>query len=234
MKITWFGHSAFGVEFGDTKILIDPFLKGNPSFDESTFSSAIANTTHIVLTHGHGDHVGDTVEIAKANGAPVIANFDLCMWLAGKGVENVDPTNTGGQVSYPGFSLTFVQAIHSSVHLDENGVSHALGNPCGVVLHIDGQKTVYHMGDTDIFGDMALIQELHQPQIGIVPIGDRFTMGGAVAGLACRRYFRFETILPCHYASFGIIDQNADKFLAGLKEQSTKVRLLESGASFET
>jgi L-ascorbate metabolism protein UlaG (beta-lactamase superfamily) len=211
--------------------LIDPFLKGNPSFDETGFDAAIADTTHIVLTHGHGDHVGDTVEIAKATGAPVITNFDLCMWLGSKGVEKVDPTNTGGRVEHPGFSVTFVHAVHSSAHLDEDGVSHCLGNPCGVVLHIDGEKTVYHMGDTDIFGDMALIQELHQPQIGIVPIGDRFTMGGAIAGLACRRYFNFETILPCHYASFGIIDQSADKFIAGLEDQGGRVEVIESGNS---
>ena len=233
MKITWYGHSAFALQFGANKVLIDPFLKGNPSFDESQFESTISNTTHIVLTHGHGDHVGDTVEIAANTSAPVIANYDLCMWLTSKGVEKIDPTNTGGKVDYPGFSVTFVQAIHSSAHLDENGVSHNLGNSCGIVLHIEGEKSVYHMGDTDIFGDMALIHELHQPQIGIVPIGDRFTMGGAVAGLACRRYFKFETILPCHYASFGIIDQNADKFLAGLEDESGKIELLESGGSID-
>ena len=195
MKITWFGHSSFGIQFADTKILIDPFLKGNPSFDEAGFDTAIDGTTHIVLTHGHGDHVGDTVEIAQKFDCPVIANYDLCMWLNAKGVEHIDPTNTGGTVSHPGFTVTFVQAIHSSVHLDENGMSHALGNPCGVVLNIKGEKTVYHMGDTDIFGDMALIHELHQPQIGIVPIGDRFTMGGKVAALACRRFFNFEKII---------------------------------------
>ena len=233
MKITWFGHSAFALEFGANKVLIDPFLKGNPSFDEAQFDKAIAGTTHIVLTHGHGDHVGDTVEIAKQTSAPVIGNFDLCMWLAAKGVEDVDPTNTGGRVEHEGFSVTFVQAIHSSAHIDEDGVSHALGNSCGVVLHIDGEKTVYHMGDTDIFGDMALIEELHKPQIGIVPIGDRFTMGGAVAALCCQRYFNFETILPCHFGSFGIIDQSADKFIDAMGGDSGKVALIESGASIE-
>ncbi|MCP4182344.1 MAG: metal-dependent hydrolase [Hyphomicrobiales bacterium] len=233
MKITWFGHSSFSVEFASTKILIDPFLKGNPSFDESGFEAAIADTTHIVLTHGHGDHVGDTVEIAQRPDIPVIANFDLCMWLNAKGVKKIDPTNTGGMVAHPGFTVTFVQAIHSSAHLDEDGTSHALGNSCGVVLHIDGEKTIYHMGDTDIFGDMALIQELHQPQIGIVPIGDRFTMGGKVAALACQRYFKFETIIPCHYASFGIVDQNADKFVAGLGGDGDKALVMTSGQTID-
>ena len=233
MKITWYGHSAFALEFGNDKILIDPFLKGNPSFDENSFEKAVEGTTHIVLTHGHSDHLGDTIEISKAKEAIVVANYDLCMWLAKQGVGKINPTNTGGRVEHPGFSVTFVHAVHSSAYLDDNGVSHCLGNPCGVVLHIEGEKTVYHMGDTDIFGDMALISELHQPQIGIVPIGDRFTMGGAVAGLACRRYFDFEMILPCHFASFGMIDQNADKFLAGLEDQSGKVKLIDSGQTID-
>lgn len=231
MKLTWYGHSAFGLEFGKTKILIDPMLRGMPWLESGVVDAAVSGTTHIVLTHGHGDHVGDTVDIAKETGATVIGNFDLCVWLEKKGVEKIDPTNTGGTVFHEGFSVTYVQAQHSSAQLDENGVSHCLGNANGVVLHIEGEKSVYHMGDTDIFGDMALVQELHQPQIGIVPIGDRFTMGGAVAALACRRYFKFETILPCHYGSFPIIDQTADKFLTAMEGDAKKVKVMEAGSS---
>ena len=232
MKLTWFGHSAFGLEFGNSKILIDPMLKGTPWYSDLLFDATIKGTTHIVLTHGHGDHVGDTVEIAKETGAMVIGNFDLLMWLSKKGVEKIDPTNTGGTVFHDGFSVTFVQAQHSSAHIDDEGISHDLGHSNGVVLHIDNEKTVYHMGDTDIFGDMALIQELHQPQIAMVPIGDRFTMGGAVAALACKRYFKFETILPCHYGSFPIIDQTADKFIAAM-DNSDAVKVLQSGEQID-
>ena len=232
MKLTWFGHSAFGLEFGKSKILIDPMLKGTPWYSDLLFDSTIKGTTHIILTHGHGDHVGDTVEIAKETGATIIGNFDLLMWLSKKGIENIDPTNTGGTVFHDGFSVTYVQAQHSSAHIDDDGISHDLGHSNGVVLHIDGEKTVYHMGDTDIFGDMALIQELHQPQIGMVPIGDRFTMGGAVAALACKRYFKFETILPCHYGSFPIIDQTADKFIAAM-DNSDAVKVLQSGEQID-
>lgn len=163
----------------------------------------------------------------------VIGNYDLCMWLASQGVETFDPTNTGGTVHHDGFSVTYVQAQHSSAHLDENGVSQDLGHSNGVVLHIDGEKTVYHMGDTDIFGDMALIEELHQPKIAMVPIGDRFTMGGAVAALACRRYFNFDTILPCHFGSFGIIDQNADKFVDAMEGDAGKVKVINPGDAVE-
>ncbi len=231
MKLTWYGHSAFGLEFGNSKLLIDPFFTGNPSFNEAGHADATSGVTHIILTHGHADHVGDCVEIAAKTSATVIANYDLCMWLGKKGVENIDPTNTGGTVFHDGFSATFVQALHSSAHIDDDGTSHSLGNPNGVVLHIDGEKSVYHMGDTDIFGDMALIQELHQPQIGMVPIGDRFTMGGAVAALACKRYFKFDAILPCHFGSFPIIDQNADKFLQAMDDDASKVLTIEAGTS---
>lgn len=233
MKITWFGHSAFGLEFGDKKILIDPFLAGNPSFEGQDKDAVIAGTTHVVLTHGHGDHLGDTTEIAEKTGAKIVANADICAWLGAKGIKNLDPGNTGGTLMQDGFSVTFVQAQHSSAMLDEDGVSHDLGHSNGIVLHIDGEKSVYHMGDTDIFGDMALIQELHAPQIAMVPIGDRFTMGGAVAALACRRFFKFETIFPCHYATFPMVDQTADKFLGAMESDKDKVIVMEPGDSRE-
>jgi L-ascorbate metabolism protein UlaG (beta-lactamase superfamily) len=100
-------------------------------------------------------------------------------------------------------------------------------------LHFPGEKTLYHMGDTDIFSDMALINELHEPAIGIVPIGDRFTMGGAVAALACRRFFKFETVVPCHFGTFPIIDQSADKFTAGMEGSGVKVALPKIGETLE-
>jgi len=233
MKITWYGHSAFTLEFGDNKILIDPFFTHNPSFKGQNIDKVIAGTTHVVLTHGHGDHLGDTVDIAKKTGAMVVANYDLCMWLAHQGVEKYDPTNTGGTVLHDGFSVSYVQAQHSSAFLDDAGVSHHLGHPNGVVLHIEGQKSVYHMGDTDIFGDMALIQELHSPQIAMVPIGDRFTMGGAVAALACRRYFKFEKIFPCHFGTFPVLDQTSEKFADAMEGDGDKVQSAVVGTAIE-
>ncbi|MGB8819242.1 MAG: metal-dependent hydrolase [Rhizobiaceae bacterium] len=229
MKLTWLGHSAFRVETVKATILIDPFLTGNPGAKDVDLKSAAAGITHIALTHGHGDHVGDTVRLAKETGATVIANFDLCMWLAHKGVEKYDPCNTGGTLHHDGFSTTLVNALHSSAHCDENGVSHSLGSAGGLVFHFEGGESLYHMGDTDMFSDMALIDELHRPQVGIVPIGDRFTMGGAVAALACRRYFSFETIVPAHYASFAMVDQTADLFVQALEDSRTKAQVSRAG-----
>ena len=229
MKLTWFGHSAFRIDTGTARILIDPFFEGNPSFRDELREEAIDGLTHIALTHGHFDHLGDTVAVAKETGATVIANFDLAQYLGSEGVEKVDPGNTGGTVHHEGFSCTWVQAVHSSAYLDKNGVSHDLGDPNGLVFHLENGRTVYHMGDTDVFGDMALVQELHRPHVGLVPIGDRFTMGGAVAALACRRYFDFDTIVPCHYGSFPIIDQDASKFLDAMEGDAGRVRVAEVG-----
>lgn len=229
MKITWLGHSAYRIETKAATILIDPFLTGNPGAKDLDFKAASAGITHIALTHGHGDHVGDTIQLAQESGATVIGNFDLCMWLGHKGVKKYDPMNTGGTVFHDGFSVTLVNALHSSASISDDGISHALGSAGGLVFHFEDEPSLYHMGDTDIFSDMALIQELHQPDIGIVPIGDRFTMGGAVAALACRRYFKFKHILPSHYASFGMVDATADVFLKALEGDAKKANASIAG-----
>lgn len=234
MKITWFGHSAYRIDQGANVIMIDPFLSGNPVW-EGKVNEAAKGATHVLLTHGHDDHVGDTVDIIKKTGASLVANFELCMFLVGTGVkeEKLNPGNFGGTVDCGGFTTTFVQALHSSSSQTGKGSNDYLGNPGGLVLHFPDAPTFYHMGDTDIFGDMALIQELHQPKIACVPIGDRFTMGGAVAALACRRYFDFDTILPCHYGTFPIIDQSTGVFIDAMGKDARKVKELKPGESFE-
>ncbi len=172
-----------------------------------------------------------SVDILKKSGAMLVANFEICMHLVGKGVsgDRINPGNIGGTVDCGGFTTTFVQALHSSSLSGEGGANTYLGNPGGLVLHFPEDKTLYHMGDTDIFSDMALINELHEPKIGLVPIGDRFTMGGAVAALACRRFCQFDTVVPCHFGSFPMIDQSADKFVAGMEGSGTKVALPRVG-----
>lgn len=231
MKITWLGHSAFSIETAKARILIDPFFTGNSSFAGIDAKNVTSGVTHILLTHGHADHVGDTVAIAKETGAVVLANADLASWLASKGVSKLEMGNTGGTVALGGFSATFTNALHSSAQITEDGVSHSLGNPNGLMLHFDDEPTLFHMGDTDIFSDMGLINELHQPDIGIVPIGDRFTMGGAVAALACQRFFNFKTAMPCHYGTFPIIDQTPEKFVSGMEGSKTAVKTPKPGES---
>jgi L-ascorbate metabolism protein UlaG (beta-lactamase superfamily) len=221
MKITWFGHSAFRLDFADKVVLIDPFFTGNPAWNGDR-DKAVEGATHILVTHGHGDHVGDTVEIAKNTGATVVTNFDLLMWLAKQGLEKFEPMNTGGTVDLGGFTATLVRADHSA-GLVEMGVNFPLGSANGFVVKAPGQPTVYHMGDTDIFGDMALIGEIHQPDVALVPIGDRFTMGPEVAALAVQRYFKLKAAIPCHYGSFGLILPDADRFVAAMDGKGTQV-----------
>ena len=221
MNITWFGHSCFRIETGESVLLIDPFLKGSPTFQKSgvSFEAATKGVTHVALTHGHDDHIGDAAEICKANGAPLLANYELALHVGAKGAEKLEPMNTGGTVYTADFDLTLVNALHSS---SSGGVY--LGNPNGIVVTAKEGRTVYHMGDTDMFGGMELIAEFHKPDVGIVPIGDRFTMGAKAAAFACKKFFSFKTILPCHYGTFaGMLDPDASKFVAEMKGHKVAV-----------
>jgi L-ascorbate metabolism protein UlaG (beta-lactamase superfamily) len=224
MQITWFGHSCFRIDTAKSSILIDPLLTGNSTFESTGCSvhTVAEGVTHVALTHGHEDHTGDAVAICKETGAPLMAVFELAMHMASLGVETVDPGNTGGTLYHEDFDLTFVPAWHSSGIFHE-GRSIYLGACCGLVIRPHEGKTVYHMGDTAIFSDMGLINEIYRPAIGLVPIGDRFTMGAKTAALACKRFFQFETIVPCHYRTFPMLDQTADKFVAEMGSNAVLV-----------
>lgn len=220
MNITWFGHSCFRLETANSIILIDPFLKGNPTFEKAgvAWEEATKGVTHVALTHGHSDHVGDAAEICKLRSATLFANFELAMYLQGKGAEKLEPMNTGGTVAAADFELTLTNALHSS------SIDTYLGNPNGIIVRPKDGKTLYHMGDTDMFAGMALIEEFHKPSIGIVPIGDRFTMGARSAAFTCKKFFKFDVILPSHYGTFpGMLDPTADKFVAEMKDQNVVV-----------
>lgn len=231
MKITWLGHAAYRVEIEGAVILIDPFISGSPVY-KGTLEEASAGCTHVALTHGHDDHVGDAAEICTSTGAMLVANFELCMWLQGKGVENINPGNHGGTLDCGVFKVTLTDANHSSSTLDGHTPIY-LGNPNGLVFEGEGMPTLYHMGDTNMFSDMALIEEFHKPDIGIVPIGDRFTMGARQAAISCQRYFNFKTILPCHFGTFPIIDPDASKFVAEMGDDADAVRVMAVGESIE-
>jgi L-ascorbate metabolism protein UlaG (beta-lactamase superfamily) len=221
MKITWLGHSAFRVEIGASVILIDPFLTENPRFT-GDFEAATQGATHVVLTHGHDDHIGDALRIVQETGAQIVANYELCSWLEAQGGADVNPGNTGGRIPCGEFSVSLTDARHSASMIVD-GAPVYLGPANGIVIESPGAPTLYHMGDTGIFGDMALIAELYAPGIGIVPVGGRFTMDGAQAALAARKFFAFDTVIPCHYGTFDIIAPDASAFIAAMQGAKTRV-----------
>ena len=231
MKLTWFGHSAFRVDYAGAVVMIDPFIT-NPTF-KGDARAAFRGATHVALTHGHNDHIGSTIDICKETGALLVANPEVCGFLQSKGVANATPINHGGELHFDGFSLAYVPAWHSSSDDAPNGTGRYLGNPGGVVLMAPGEKTLLHMGDTGIFLDMALIDEIYHPKVGIVPIGDRFTMGAKLAAMACKRFYNFETAIPCHYGTFGLLAPTADTFIAEMAGAGTKVLVPERGQAVE-
>jgi len=230
MKIQWLGHAAFKLVGQDATVLIDPFLSGNPKF-EGDIDEVTADVTHVLLTHGHNDHFGDTIEICQKTGATLIAMIELTDYVEmnHEGISVV-PTNMGGTIRQDGFSVTSVQAFHSSSYNTPDGQAIYGGMPTGLIVDMDGQK-VYHMGDTTIFSDMGLINELYRPDIGIVPIGDHFTMGPDIAALAVNRYFDFKTVIPCHYMTFDLLAQSASGF-AG-KVEKGRVEIMDPMGTLE-
>lgn len=230
MKLTWFGHSAFRIDIAGAAILIDPFLD-NPTFTGDK-AAAAAGVTHVILTHGHDDHIGSAPEICRETGAVLVANPEVCTFLAGRGVARTEPINHGGAIDLGAFRVAYVPAWHSS-STTVDGVPVYLGNPGGVVIRAPGERTLLHMGDTGIFGDMKLIDEIYRPEIGIVPIGDRFTMGPKLAALACRRFFRFETVVPCHYETFGVLHGKLEEFERDMAGSGSEILVPERGVAVE-
>ncbi len=221
MKLIWFGHSAFRIEVDGAVVLIDPFISGNPKF-KGDAAKAAEGVTHLVLTHGHDDHIGDAGKLARATGAQVVSNFEICTYLGAQGAENLNPGNTGGTVDCGAFTVSFTEAIHSSAAVVNNRTIY-LGNPNGIVFKPKSGPSVYHMGDTGIFSDMALIEEIHSPRIGIVPVGGRFTMDGKTAALAVNRYFKFDAVIPCHYGTFDMLAPDPGQFVEAMKGHPAKV-----------
>jgi L-ascorbate metabolism protein UlaG (beta-lactamase superfamily) len=209
-QLTWLGHSAFRIDSpGGKRIYVDPFLSGNPRTPDSEKEPERCDL--IVLTHGHGDHVGDTVAIHEQLGCPVIAQVELRNWLATKGVEmNIaHAPNKGGTVPWEGIKFTLTDANHSSS--TEDGAY--AGEPCGIVFELEDGFKIYFAGDTNAFGDMSLIGRIYAPDVAVLPIGDHFTMGPREAAVAIELLGVIRCV-PCHYGTFPVLVGTPDELRA--------------------
>lgn len=202
LTIEFLGHSGFVLSADEHRVAIDPFLTGNPV---ATKQAGDITCDAIAITHGHADHFSDTVAIAKANDATVFGAFEICNYLQEQGHEKVEPGNPGGRIQAPFGWVAFTQAFHSS-----SFEGRYMGMPCGVVVNIGG-ITVYHLGDTALFSDLALIADLYRPDIACIPVGDRFTMGPE-HGKRAAEMIRPKAAIPIHYGTWPLLAQDISAF----------------------
>jgi L-ascorbate metabolism protein UlaG (beta-lactamase superfamily) len=204
-SLTWLGHATFRLDSpGGKRIYVDPFLNGNPKCPENEQSPERVDV--IAITHGHGDHVGDTIELAKKFSCTVVAPVELADWLGGQGVENTRDPNKGGTVDVDGVKFTLTNAFHSS----SNNDGAYMGEPCGVVVTLENGKKAYFAGDTCVFGDMQLIGRLHSPDVAVLPIGGHYTMDPKEAAVALE-LLGTKRCVPCHFGTFPVLTGTPDE-----------------------
>ena len=197
--LTWLGHATFRVESpGGKRVYIDPFLNGNPKCPENELEPERVDM--IGLTHGHGDHVGDAIDLAKKHSCDVVAPVELADWLGSQGVEKAHDPNKGGTVEIDGVKFTLTNAFHSSGTAD-GGYG---GEPSGIVLELEDGTKVYFAGDTCVFGDMQLIGRIYSPDVAVLPIGGHYTMDPREAAVALE-LLGTKRCVPCHYGTFPVL-----------------------------
>ncbi len=219
MKLKWLGHSCFIVE-GNDRIIIDPFITGNPL---ATVKAEEIDVDIVAITHGHGDHLGDGIEIAKRSNATMVAIHEIAQYAASKGVR-AEGINMGGGVKIKDTEIIMTPAWHSS-GLDETNFAIST---CPAGLIIKSGKTVYHAGDTCLFYDMKLIGELYKPDVALLPIGGRYTMDARQAAMAAE-WVKAQIAIPMHYNTFDVIKESPEKFKELAEEKGVKVIILEPG-----
>jgi L-ascorbate metabolism protein UlaG (beta-lactamase superfamily) len=226
-RVTFLGHSCCSFEDGGRVLLIDPFLTGNP---QAAARPEQLRPTAILVSHAHSDHLGDAIDIARRTGATIVSNFEIATWCQNAGVT-VHPMHMGGSHTFDWGWVKLTLAFHGSTLIDENGF-HTLGNPVGFLVRL-GERTIYHAGDTALFGDMELIGRRHPIDLALLPIGDNFTMGPDDA-LEAVRLLRPRRVVPMHYNTFAVIVQDPQAFARRVAaETEAECTVLAPGESLD-
>jgi len=226
IKVTWLGHAAFLIETpAGKKVIIDPWVTGNPvtPADKKSFDRIDV----MLCTHGHGDHIGDAAELAKKHNPTVVGIYELCGWLQKQGAKQIAPMNKGGSQQVGDIKVSMVNAFHSGGIEDGGSVVYG-GEPCGYVIEFENGIKIYHAGDTCLFGDMAIIHDLYQPDLAMLPIGDRFTMGPRQAAYACR-LLKPEAVIPMHFGTFPMLTGTSEEFGREIKDLSVELITMKPG-----
>jgi L-ascorbate metabolism protein UlaG (beta-lactamase superfamily) len=225
LSITWFGHATFLLTTaGGKRIVFDPWLNGNP---KAPAGAKIDKADVICVTHGHSDHSGDVVTVARATGAPVVAVYELANWFQGKGLKDVVGMGVGGTVEIKGLKISMTAAVHTS-SIDEDGQVHYVGLATGFVVRMEDGRAIYFAGDTALFGDMRLIRDLHAPEIAFLPIGDHYTMDPAAAAKACE-LLGVRQVVPMHYGTFPALTGTPEALKKLVEPMGVDVLVLKPG-----
>lgn len=224
-KFTWIGHATVLCELpGGEKVLIDPWLQGNPSCPDDC--KELDRLDAILITHAHFDHMGDAVELARRHKPKkVVASFEICSWLGGQGVENCSGMNLGGSQEVLGLHVTMVRADHSSGISDGDRILYG-GLASGFMVKLPGGYTFYHAGDTALFSDMQLLGELYRPELAFLPIGDLYTMDPAQAARACR-YLGVRKVVPIHWGTFPALTGTPQQLVKCLESDGVNCKVVE-------